>query len=249
MDPRVNTKAIGAAVVGILAVIITILFVVHKNRYEQCSEVFRIYFERPVTGLRKGDSVVYNGINAGRVKDIKPDTTNLRRVLVTVCLEQGFPVKTDSFAMIETKSITGGLLVSIDPGSMEAHILKPSGGEIPVIQSRASNMDKLMDSMPKILTSVEKTFNQVSNALSKETLDNLNKTIERLSNMVEKVDTLLRTNEHGINVLLSEGTVHLNELLTQGVSTFKKIEAAIDALNHSPRRFLYKDASDGFRPQ
>lgn len=248
MDPRVNTKVIGTGIIAVLAIIASILFVIHRNRYEQCSEVFRIHFDRSVTGLRKGDPVVYNGINAGRVKDMKPDFNNLQRVIVTVCLERGFPIKTDAIASLESKSITGGFVINIHPGSNDADEVKRVGKEIPVLANKDSNIDQLMQSLPKIMASVEKTVDSISKTFSKETTADLQKTIKKMGEIMERMEIILTKNEQGIDIWLTESSVKLSELMGQALMTFQNVDNSLQAINKSPRRFLYKDASQGITP-
>lgn len=249
MDPKVNVKIIGLGVVGILFFIVSILFVIHKNQYEQCSEMFKIYFDRPITGLRKGDQVVYNGIIAGRVKDMKPDFKNLKRVVVTVCLEKGFPIKKDAFAAVESKSITGGLIITIDPGSNEAGDLHKVGKEIPVIRSRESKLDQLMQNLPKTLASMERTFQKIADTFSKETQQDIQKSVKSLSMVMNRFEEIMKKNEHGINTWLSDGSSKFNNFLDKSADTLKTLDQTLQSINKSPRRFLYADQSHGVVPK
>ena len=248
MDPRVNVRLIGASVLFIFSLILATMFFIHKNHYNQCSEVFNVYFSQPVTGLRKGDSVVYNGIIAGHVKDMKPDPNDIKRVVVTLCIGKEFPIKKDATASIENKSITGGLIIHIYPGSNESDFMVQNGKEPLVIQSKESNIDLMLKSLPQILESLEKTVASFSKILNKETIDNLQKTIKQFTELSCRANHLIEKNEKGLQMWMTDNAIKLNHMLEQGSISLKQLEQILYSFNQSPRRFLYQDPSFGIKP-
>ncbi|USO02053.1 MAG: MCE family protein [Alphaproteobacteria bacterium] len=247
MDPRVNVKLIGASVMFILCIVGALLFFVHKNKYEQCSEVYQVHFAQPITGLRKGDTIVYNGINAGRVMGMKPNFKTLKGAIVTICLDKAYILKSDAFAIIEPKSITGGLLIHIYPGSIEADMLKREKGIIPSIPGRSSRMEQMLESMPKILASLEQTIKKIEALFSAESVDSIGKTFQSVEIIADKLKKSIQKNEATINIMFSEVPLKFAQFLDKGNSIFNQLEKTLNSIEKSPRRFLYQDASQGVK--
>jgi len=247
MDPKVNVKLIGAAVLFILTIVGSLFFFIHKNRYEQCSEVYYVQFDQPILGLKKGDPVVYNGINAGRVLDLQPDFKTLKGVIIRICLDSHFPIKVDAIAMVESKTITGGLVIHIYPGSVQAKELERNGQEIPVIPGKSSRMDQMLQALPKILFSLEVTMKKIELLFSSQMVSDIHRSVESLRVVTEIMKDAFQKNETTINVLLSEVPLKISQFLDRGNSTLLQLEKTLQSIDKSPRRFLYQDPTQGVK--
>jgi phospholipid/cholesterol/gamma-HCH transport system substrate-binding protein len=78
-----------------------------------------------VSGLRVDSPVEIDGIEVGRVEQLKIDQDK-QMAVVTLRIEKGFKVYEDATASIKTSGLIGDKFIKIDPGG-GGDILKPDG--------------------------------------------------------------------------------------------------------------------------
>jgi phospholipid/cholesterol/gamma-HCH transport system substrate-binding protein len=131
---RVGLLAVVAA--GLAAVVVIVFggikFWHHRDRYA-------VVFDRSVMGLVEGAHVYLNGIEVGRVDDIRIDPADPGHVRVDIALDRGTPVRRDSHATLSLAGITGLKVLDIDPGTPAAAPLPPGG----TIAAGEGALDKL----------------------------------------------------------------------------------------------------------
>ena len=85
-------------------------------------------------GIATGAPVRYAGIKVGRVEGTRIDPDDPTRAVVTLSVDPGTPVRTDSKAQVSSLGLLGEYYIEIIPGTPEAAALPP-GSEIPVEES------------------------------------------------------------------------------------------------------------------
>lgn len=273
MENRINIKMIGVGFIIVLSITIGLLFWIHRATYNACSEEYHIYFDRSVSGLRIGDLVVYNGIRSGRVLEIKRDTKDIQKTIVRICIEKNFPLKEDAYATIESKSITGGSVINIRPGSNDAPILKRTGKTLPIISSHPSTIDQVIKSLPKVLNTVSLTFTKINSVLDKNTQKNIQGSIKNFKGILKQTNQIIQSkdkairdildlaalnlskfskiqsfiidNEYSINTFLSTGMLNFSKFMENGAESMSSLRQILNALEKSPGRFLHNDSAKG----
>lgn len=93
-----------------------------------------------VGGLQTGDSVQISGVKVGSVTDITlvPETYLAR---VHINIRSGYQLPTDTAALISSKSLLGGLYMSLEPGADDELI--EEGGSIQYTQA-PQNLEQLL---------------------------------------------------------------------------------------------------------
>ncbi len=93
-----------------------------------------------VGGLSEGDSVLISGVKVGTVTKIalNPDTFLAR---VTMSVDNGIKLPTDTAAQISSESLLGGLYLALEPGA-EEETLK-DGGRVAYTQA-PQNLEQLL---------------------------------------------------------------------------------------------------------
>jgi len=169
METRANYVAVGAFVIAcILALVITMLWLA-GFQYSHEYEYYRTNFHGAVTGLGKGTSVRYNGIEVGRVDTLAFDPNNPQNVIVTMQIQPGLGIRTDSVSSIEPSGLTGGSYVEISGGSKNAAILTAQPGEkYPVIRSAPSALQQLTAGAPQLLAKLNNIADRLTAVLSDE---------------------------------------------------------------------------------
>jgi phospholipid/cholesterol/gamma-HCH transport system substrate-binding protein len=199
METRASYVLVGAFVLLMLAA--AGLFVVWLGRYqaEEAYAYYDIYFAESVTGLQKGGAVRYQGVEVGRVEDIRIDPTDIQRVKVRVRVDRGTPIRKDATATLELQGITGLVFVQIKGGSNQAAMLPERAEEpIPVIPSRPSLTAQILEGAPNLLGQATALMQQAQELLNAdnrraltETLRNVRDLTENLVGYTERIDALL----------------------------------------------------------
>lgn len=189
METKANYVAVGAFVLTcILALVVTLLWLAGAQ-YSHEYTYYRTNFRGAVTGLGKGTTVRYNGIDVGRVADLQFDPNDPQIVIVSLQVQPGLGIRTDSVSSIEPQGLTGGSYVEISGGTKTAPMLTPAPGEkIAVIKAAPSALQQLTAGAPQLLGKLNLVAERLANLLSDDnqkhlanTLANLDKTTAALA--------------------------------------------------------------------
>src|SRR4030088_3473779 len=107
METRANYVAVGAFVLAVVALGFAAVLWLARAQLTTQYATYDIYFTGPVSGLRDGATVEYNGVPAGRVKEIRIDPGNVEQIRVTVEIENNVIIKQDARANLETNILSG----------------------------------------------------------------------------------------------------------------------------------------------
>lgn len=209
METRASYVLVGAFVLLMLAS--AGLFVIWLGRYqaEEAYAFYDVYFVESVAGLQKGGAVRYQGLEVGRVEDIRIDPDNIERIKVRIRVDRGTPIREGATAALELQGITGLVFVQIKGGSNEAAMLPERSSEpIPVIPSRPSLTAQILEGAPNLLAQAGELMAQAQEILGNEnrqafadTLANMRELTAMLAGYSERIDALLASSE----ALISSG--------------------------------------------
>ena len=199
METNANYVAVGAFVLTcMLGLVITLLWL-SGLQYSQEFSYYQTYFTGPVTGLGKGTTVRYNGIDVGRVQDLKFDPNDPQVVIATLQVQPKLGIRVDSVTSIESEGLTGGSYVEIIGGKKDAALLTPKEGErYPVIKSAPSALQKLAKGVPQLLEKLNTAADKINAILSEDnqralahTLANLDRTTSVLADRSRDIDSAI----------------------------------------------------------
>jgi phospholipid/cholesterol/gamma-HCH transport system substrate-binding protein len=152
METRANHVLVGAFVLSILLAIFVAGIWVARVQFNREFSYYDIYFTGSVTGLNTGAPVRYNGVQIGRVDEIRIDPNNVEQVRVTIEVDGTIGIKEDAVASLELQGVTGYAFVQITGASQQAPPLKAREGQrYPVIASRPSRLEKVISGAPELL--------------------------------------------------------------------------------------------------
>ncbi len=224
METRANYVAVGAFVLLVLAGAVIALLWLARGEFNRESTFYDIYFAGSVTGLAQGSLVRYNGIQVGRVVEIRIDPQNLSQVRATVEVDPTTTViKSDAVASLEIQGLTGTAFIEITGGSQNAPPLQRHEGErYPVIASRPSGLQQVVMSAPEALTRLidvadrlALVFDEKNRAALSETLENLRRVSAVAAARAGDVDSTLGDAAASMREL--RGTVvELHQLVAKG---------------------------------
>lgn len=204
---------------GILTALIFGL--VLSDTFLQSRDNYYIEFvDQPVSGLQEGSSVLYQGIQVGRVEGIRFDREEPRRVTVELSLRSGVPIKSDVEAQLTMTGITGGRQIELIGGSRSAELLDP-GDEIPV---GASLFDDITGDARVIISKLEQTLNSINDLIGPDNR-------QRVRNILGNVDELINESSEPLTASLQRLnaiTASAEELAASTAVITRRLEGATE---------------------
>ena len=190
-----------------LAFLLFLTILVGKIKPFRKGYYYHITFDY-VAGLRVGDEVRLAGVKVGEVTDVK---FSGNKIVVTVWVKRGTPIKKDSVFTIANVSIMGGKLVSISMGSPQAPFLKPGsvvkGKNPPRVEEIVDRATELGEEILATVKKVDKLISGMSTWLE-ENKENLTSSFRKISEVGDKFSALLTSlKELTEGVKKGEGTV------------------------------------------
>jgi phospholipid/cholesterol/gamma-HCH transport system substrate-binding protein len=246
METRAPYVLVGGFVVVLMAgLVVAVLWFAQIQFREQ--RYYDIYFTGSVTGLTTGSTVRYNGIPVGRVNDIKLDPGDPSRVRVTVELQSGTAVKSDTVASLELQGLAGGSFVNLSGGTREAEPLARQPDErYPVIASRQSGLQQVVTSAPEVMARIIAVANQLGDMLNDKnrealsaTLDNLRRITAAAANHSDEIDSAIADGTqalHGLHTTLDSANAILDALKSL-MAPQGGMQETMRSVNETSRRF------------
>jgi phospholipid/cholesterol/gamma-HCH transport system substrate-binding protein len=205
-----------------ITVLIAIVLLITGTKLLRKRDVYHIAYEDvSVSGLEVGSAVKYHGIRVGRIEEIRIDPQDVTRVIVTISVDEGTPVKEDVKAVISMVGITGLKLIELTGGSKEAGFVEPGS----FIEAGRSITDEITGKAEIISEKVEVLLNNLLELTNADNRENLTALIERSSMAIMRIDSLLEKNVESIDETM------LNMRASSG-----KLTALIESTNHAITR-------------
>jgi len=253
METRAHYVAVGAFVLLMITVaFIAVLWLARAQLTTQYA-TYDIYFTGTVSGLREGAVVEYNGVPAGRVKEIRIDPSNVEQIRVTVEIETNVVIKQDAAANLETNILSGVSYVQIAGGTQDAPILAAErGSRYPVIRSRRSRLASVTARLPQIMAKLDETVDHLNELLGEDNRRAIGETLANLRTLsadlaADAKPALLAATSLLRNLDQSYSEPGgLREGLTGGIADFDKLAKSLNENSHQLQQAL-QDARPGVR--
>ena len=167
METKANYVAVGAFVLAcVIGLVVTILWLAGAQ-YSQEYSYYQAYFKGPVTGLGKGTTTRYNGIDVGRVTDLAFDPSDPQNVIVTLQVQPNLNIREDSVASIDSQGLTGGVFVEISGGTTKSPLLTAREGQkYPIIRTKQSTFAQLEQSAPEVVAKLNVAASRLNDLLN-----------------------------------------------------------------------------------
>src|SRR6202171_5889594 len=131
---------IAAALVGVLG-----YQKIHALRQQS---PLRIVFEGSASGLRKGGSVNFDGVQIGEIKSLTLD--NPRKVVAFVMVDNSAPIRKDTVVGLEFQGLTGVAAISLLAGSDTAPRVPLDEDGVPVLTADLSETESIRDTLHNV---------------------------------------------------------------------------------------------------
>ena len=155
--------------------------------------VYRIHFERTVSGLRVGSAVLFNGVRVGEVTGLALDSDDPARIAATIAIQRAPPVRADTRADIDVQGLMGTPSILLQGGTPAAARLDgaevlfataAAGGDtMQTARKRLRRIDNLLAENADPLHATIANFETFSNVLARnaDRIDGILTGVERMT--------------------------------------------------------------------
>src|SRR5499427_281789 len=232
---------VGAFVLGCFSILAFTLIYLINAQFSGDTVPYRTYL-RYAGGLEPGASVLFGGINVGKVTAVRPWTSDPTKIEILVSVKQNTPLNEKSVAKLGLVSVMSGAALSITTGSNEAKRLPPGSA----IQSQeAASLDEIAGKMAGVADNANGLITEVRGELqgisgdARTLLANLNTVTgkpnqQRIQAVLDNVNGMLATERPKIDRL----TDQLNELSQHADQTIQNVNGTVTDMREPIRTDL-----------
>jgi phospholipid/cholesterol/gamma-HCH transport system substrate-binding protein len=174
-------------------------------------------FKEPVDGLTMNASVKFNGVSIGNVIKIEIDTNSPGNTIVTLAIQEGTPITTNTYATLKPQGITGLSYIGLqtDSKKLSKKLVEPSNAPpYPTIPTKPSLFNNISKQLSDVTTNIDKTAKNISSMFSKQNFDHVH-------NILANVDSITK-NIADNNEKITQSIVSIEKLLSIFASNSKK---------------------------
>lgn len=245
METRANFILIGAftlaAILGTLGFFIWLTSVQLDRQYA----TYGILFD-DVSGLNASGDVLFNGISVGKVIGLAIYQDDPSKVFTTIEIDATTPIRTNTIAQLQSQGVTGVSYISLSGGTMDALALSSEDGGIPIIPSRPSTLQALVEGAPDLLDEATQLMEQLKALTGPENQQAVTNILRNLDTSSQRLDQAL-TDFSDITATVGEATAQVtrftNRLDVIGESATITLERANDTLVSAQKAFDSADVA------
>jgi phospholipid/cholesterol/gamma-HCH transport system substrate-binding protein len=217
METRANYVLVGSFVLLLMVGLLGFVMWLAKFQFDTKFSRYDIFFTDSVTGLRAGGAVRYSGVQVGEIVFIGLDKENPKRVRALIEVDATTPVKIDTVASMESQGLAGGRYILLSGGGPETPPLEAEAGQKrPIIPSRPSTLQQVLDSAPELVESANLLLARASQLFDDRNLTNLAQTLE---------------NVNSISASLAGRGDEVGQLIADAAGTMENLRGATGSLN------------------
>jgi phospholipid/cholesterol/gamma-HCH transport system substrate-binding protein len=238
----VTTEAkVGAFVLGCFSVLAFTLIYLINAQLGVHAVPYRTYL-RYAGGLEPGTSVLFGGIDVGKVTAVRPAASDPTRIEILLEVKEHTPLNEKSVAKLGLVSVMSGAALSITTGSNDAKRLV-SGATIP--SQEAASLDEITGKMAVVADNANGLITEVRGELhgisgdARTLLANLNNVTgqtnqRKIRDVLDNVNAMLATERPKIDRL----TDQLNTLSQHADETVQNVNGAVSDVREPVRKDL-----------
>ena len=222
MEREANYAAVGAFVLIVALVAALFVYWYSDSREHKNYQRFEIYFDGSVSGLDRGASVRYLGVNVGRVVQMSVDSRDPSRVQVVADIDSSAPIAPDTVAELSLQGVTGLLYIDLHK-ARDSQLIAPVPSErYPVIRSTRSRFDVFLASLPELVATTADVVGRAGRLLNDRNLETLSRSFANIERATAGLPETLRQ----VNALVLDLRGATKELTDTANSTRSIVQQA-----------------------
>jgi ABC-type transporter Mla subunit MlaD len=236
----VTTEAkVGAFVLGCFSILAFSLIYLINAQFGGHMVPFHTYL-RYAGGLEPGASVLFGGIDVGKVKAVRPAASDPTKIEILLDVKENTPLNEKSVAKLGLLSVMSGAALSITTGSNDAKRLAPGS----TIQSQeAASLDEISGKLAVVADNANGLITEVRGELhgisgdARTLLANLNSVTgqpnqRKIREVLDNVNAMLATERPKIHRL----TDQLNMLSRHADETIQNVNGTVSEVREPIRK-------------
>ncbi len=232
---------VGAFVLSCFAVLAFTIIYLLNAQYSGGTAQYRTYL-RYAGGLEPGASVLYGGMNVGKVTAVRPWATDPTRIEILLEVKKDTPLNEKSVAKLGFVSVMNSAALSITTGTLEAKRLAPDST---IASQEAASLDEIAGKLAGVADSANTLISQAQGELN-EISGNTNRLLtnldtmtgprnqKKVQNILDNVDRLLADERPKIDRL----TEQLTKLSEHADATIQNVNGTVTDLRDPMRKDL-----------
>jgi phospholipid/cholesterol/gamma-HCH transport system substrate-binding protein len=148
MRTRASNLMIGSTTLALIAVAFVGLLGFRKIHAIRQQGPLRIVFAGSASGLHKGGSVNFDGVQIGEIKSLTLD--NPRKIVAFVMVDNSAPIRKDTIVGLEFQGLTGVAAISLVGGSATAPPVPLDEDGVPILTADLSETESIRDTLHKV---------------------------------------------------------------------------------------------------
>ncbi len=165
------------------------------GHYGDERDVYTIITQSSVSGLNPESTVLYRGVQVGKVSAISFDPNNSRNILVRIEVDKGLPITLGTYAKLRVQGLTGLAQIELGDSGTNQQPLHTDSDNPAQIPLQPSLIDKLSDSGENILLGSQELIAHLNDFLDNENrqrvkviLTNIETATGRLADLEDRMD-------------------------------------------------------------
>jgi phospholipid/cholesterol/gamma-HCH transport system substrate-binding protein len=232
---------VGAFVLSCISILAFTVIYLLNAQYSGATTHYRTYL-RYAGGLEPGASVLYGGINVGKVTAVRPWAEDPTRIEILLEVKNNTPLNEKSVAKLGFVSVMNSAALSITTGAIAAKRLPPdsiiASQEAASLDEIAGKLAGVADSANALITQVEGELNNISGNVN-QILGNLDmmtgpRNQRKVQAILDNVDQLLANERPKIERL----TDQLAKVTEHADGTIQNVNGAVTDLRDPMRKDL-----------
>ena len=232
---------VGAFVLGCFAILAFTVIYLINSQMNAGTVPYKTYL-RYAGGLEPGASVLFGGIDVGKIKSVRPATADPTKIEILLDVKEGTPVNEKSIAKIGLVSVMSEAALSITTGSNDAKRLPPGSS---ITSQEAASLDEIAGKMAVVADNANGLITQVRGELdgitgdARSLLANLNTVTgkpnqQRIQAVLDNVNGMLATERPKIDRLADQ----LNTLTEHADATIQNVNGTVTDAREPLRKDL-----------
>lgn len=224
METKVNYAVVGAFVLLLgTALVAAVLWLASGGAFQKEYDVYQAVVDESVAGLNLNAPVKYNGVDIGKVTEIRLDSGSPERVILLFAIERGTPIREDTVAVLKTQGLTGIAYVELSGGGKDSPPLRTAANATyPEIRTKPSLSARLENVLTTVLAKLDSTSSSINALLSGENQAAFKSTLADLASVAHTIAA--RKNE------IDAGIAHAARTLENTARTTARLDPMIDRI-------------------
>ena len=190
METRAHFIIIGLfTVLGILGGLGFFLWLASVQIDRQYAQ-YGVLFDN-VSGLDQSADVLFNGVSVGRVTGIRIWENDPSKAYVALEIDAATPIAVDTIAQLESQGVTGVAYIALSGGAPGSALLTPEIDGPPIIASRQSSFQSLVNSAPELIADAADIISQLQKLTGAENQDHVRSILENVDSATANLEQAL----------------------------------------------------------